>query len=34
MLTDIGGISALFIGASILTLIEVLEWLVTMVSGE
>lgn len=30
MLTEIGGVSALFIGASFLTCIEVLEYFITM----
>ena len=30
MLTEIGGVSALFIGASFLTCIEVFEYLITM----
>lgn len=32
MLTEIGGVSALFIGASFLTCIEVLEYFITMAS--
>jgi hypothetical protein len=30
-LTDIGGVATLFIGASLLTVLEFVEWLVTMV---